>query len=49
MTIHVLGAVWPGSRQRFASSRRVGDVVVHEKGADLGASASWLAGGMLAP
>lgn len=49
MTIHVLGAGVAGLTTALRLVEAGADVVVHEKGADLGASASWLAGGMLAP
>ncbi|WP_294644124.1 FAD-dependent oxidoreductase [uncultured Aureimonas sp.] len=49
MTIQVLGAGVAGLTTALRLFEAGCDVVVHEKGADLGASASWLAGGMLAP
>lgn len=49
MTIHVLGAGVAGLTTAVRLVDAGERVVVHERGADLSASASWLAGGMLAP
>ncbi|WP_279481638.1 FAD-dependent oxidoreductase [Aureimonas sp. SK2] len=49
MTIHVLGAGVAGLTTALRLCEAGERVVVHERGTDLSASASWLAGGMLAP
>ncbi len=49
MTIHVLGAGVAGLTTALRLCKAGERVTLHERGADLTASASWLAGGMLAP
>ncbi|RIY03347.1 FAD-dependent oxidoreductase [Aureimonas flava] len=49
MTIHILGAGVAGLTTGLRLAEAGESVVVHERGPDLASSASWLAGGMLAP